>query len=66
MKIRAHRGRCQGHGLCFVVEQDLFPLDDAGQIAIHEDYEVPSGREQYARQGVRACPEQALEIIEET
>jgi ferredoxin len=49
--------------MCFVVDQELFPLDD-GLIAIEGDAEVPAGREANAIQGVDSCPEMALEIVE--
>jgi ferredoxin len=64
VKVRADRSRCKGHGLCFVVDQDLFPLDD-GHIAIEGDMPVPPGREEYARNGVESCPEMALEIVDD-
>jgi ferredoxin len=50
--------------MCFVVDQALFPLED-GFIAITDDVVVPSGREEYAHRGVDACPEMALEIVDE-
>jgi len=64
MKIRADQSRCCGHGMCFIVDQDLFPLDN-GYIAITEDVEVPAGRENNAYIGVDACPEMALTIVED-
>jgi len=50
--------------MCFIVDQDLFPLDN-GYIAITEDVEVPAGRENKAYIGVDACPEMALTIVED-
>jgi len=64
VKIRADRSVCKGHGLCFVVDQELFPLHD-GLIAVKDDADVPAGREANARQGVDSCPEMALEIVED-
>jgi ferredoxin len=64
MKIRADKTQCQGHGLCFIVDQELFPLDD-GFIAIDGDAEVPPGREKNAQAGVDSCPEAALEIVDD-
>jgi ferredoxin len=66
MRIMLNRKRCDAHGMCFVVEQDLFPLDVDGYSAIGPDgIEVPPGREQYAQKGVDACPALALSIAED-
>jgi ferredoxin len=64
VKIRADRSICRGHGMCFVVDQELFPLED-GLIAVRGDADVPPGREAYALEGVDSCPEMALEIVED-
>lgn len=65
MRIILNRKRCDAHGMCFVVEQDLFPLDEEGYSAIGPDgIEVPAGREEYARKGMEACPVLALRIEE--
>jgi ferredoxin len=64
LKIRADQSACKGHGLCFVVDQELFPLHD-GLIAVKDDAEVPAGREANARLGVDSCPEIALEIVKD-
>ena len=50
--------------MCFVVDQELFPLHD-GLIAVKGDADVPPGREANARHGVDSCPEMALEIVED-
>lgn len=65
MKIIADQAICEHHGLCFVVDAELFPLDDDGKIAIGEDgVEVPAGKEDVARDGVSQCPVLALQIEE--
>ncbi|AUW57111.1 ferredoxin [Sphingobium sp. SCG-1] len=64
MKIKAHKEKCSGHARCAVVAPNIFDLDDDGYIAIGE-IEVSPENEAMARRGVRACPERALEIIEE-
>ena len=65
MKIIADHGICENHGLCFIVDAELFPLDDEGKIAIGEDgVEVPAGKEDLAREGVSQCPVLALQIEE--
>jgi ferredoxin len=65
MKIIADQAICEHHGLCFVMDAELFPLDDEGKIAIGEDgVEVPEGKEDRARDGVSQCPVLALQIEE--
>lgn len=65
MKVMLNRKRCDAHGMCFIVEQDLFPLDSDGYSAIGPDgIDVPEGREMYAQKGVDACPALALRIEE--
>jgi len=54
---------CEGHGLCAAVDADLFPLDDDGYSAVGDGVQVPPGKEELARQGVTACPMQALRIV---
>ena len=64
MKIRVIEGKCSGHARCAAVAPDIFVLNDDGYLETVPD-EIPSGREALARRGVRACPERAIEIIEE-
>ena len=54
--------RCEGHGLCFLEDEDLYPLDDDGHIAIPDETEVPTGDEPAAERGALACPVAALQI----
>jgi ferredoxin len=63
MKIRINKSLCVGNARCAAVAPDLFPLDDDGYIAV-EEIEVPSGQEELARRGAKACPERII-IIEE-
>jgi ferredoxin len=55
---------CEGHGQCYVVDPDLFPLDDDGYSAVGPDRPVPPGEEDTARLGVSACPVAALTVRE--
>lgn len=65
MKISVDNSRCEGHGQCYIVDADLFPLDEEGYSIVGKGREVPAGREDVAREGVAACPVQALTIDEE-
>lgn len=63
MKISLDSAKCVGHAQCHAVDPDMFPIDDAGYSTL-EAHMVPVGDEGVARQGVAACPEQAL-VLEE-
>ena len=62
MRLRVHAGRCEGHGSCYLLDPDLFPLDDGGFTAVEDGAEVPPGQEEAATEGAAACPVLALEI----
>lgn len=64
MKVRLDNAKCMGHAQCNAVAPDLFPIDDAGYCVL-QPHEVRPEDEQATRDGVAACPEQAL-IIEES
>ncbi len=63
MKVRLERSKCSGHAQCYVVDPDLFPIDDEGYSTL-EPSTVAPGDEGLVQAGVAACPELAL-IIEE-
>jgi ferredoxin len=65
VKILADTTRCAGHARCAAVDEQLFELDGNGYIGFAERH-VPPGKEDIARRGVRACPERALKIAEES
>jgi ferredoxin len=64
MKIMVFPERCEGHALCYLVDADLFPLDDDAHTAVVDGTEVPAGQEKLAREGVLACPVAALSVQE--
>lgn len=63
MRIRVDNAKCAGHGQCYAVDPDLFPLDDSDYSSLQE-HEVRPEDEQKVREGVDVCPEMAL-ILEE-
>ena len=66
LRVSAIRRHCDGHGLCFVIDETLFPIDDEGYIDLPEEgVRVPAGMEALAREGVDACPARALQIVED-
>ena len=66
MRVRIDSGRCQGHGRCYDLVPDLFGDDDEGFGKVLGDGLVPAGKEQQARLAVANCPEQAIEVVEES
>ena len=64
MRIRVIEGKCAGHARCAAVAPEVFVLDDDGYIE-PADKIVDPALEAQARRGVRACPERALEIVED-
>jgi ferredoxin len=66
VKIRIDSGRCQGHGRCYDLAPGLFGDDDEGYGMVLGDGTVPPDLEREARLAVANCPEQAIELAEET
>ncbi|HEY6869123.1 MAG TPA: ferredoxin [Novosphingobium sp.] len=64
MKIRVVPGRCNGHARCAAVAPEIYKLDDDGYIAM-EETQVDVADQALAQRGARACPERAIEIIED-
>ncbi len=64
MRLKVDGSKCQGNARCWAVAPDLFDLNDEGYL---EDavIEVPAGEEQMATRAARACPERAIEILED-
>lgn len=65
MKISVDDDVCDGHGQCYVVDPDLFPLNEDGYSDVGRGRAVPPGQESIARDGVGACPVAALTVDEE-
>ncbi len=65
MKISVDTSLCDAHGQCNMIDENLFPLDDAGYSAVGKGKEVPHGEEDNAEQGVYNCPVGALTIDSE-
>ena len=64
MKIRVIEGKCSGHARCAAVAPDIFTLNDDGYLEMRETAIGPE-QEERARRGARACPERAIEVIED-
>jgi ferredoxin len=59
MKIRIRGDLCCGAQLCMQIAPDVFRLDELGYND-SDGLDVPSGREQAAREAEAACPEKAI------
>jgi ferredoxin len=66
VKLQINSQACQGHGRCYDLAPDLFGEDDEGFGQVLGDGIVPSDRQREARLAVANCPEQAIELLEET
>lgn len=64
MRVKVIEGKCAGHARCWAVAPAIFVLNDDGYMDAGS-IDVPEGAEDLARRGVRACPERAIEIVEE-
>jgi ferredoxin len=66
VKVRVIAERCVGQGMCWIAAPAIFQLsdDDGHSTATGED--VPPQFEQVVRRAVRGCPEEAIEILDET
>jgi ferredoxin len=62
MKVSVDSDRCTGHARCWLVDPDLFQLDESGNSAIGEGLPVPIDKEALTDIAVQNCPEQALSI----
>lgn len=63
MRIRVDTARCTGHAMCAARAPEVYQLDDLGYCAV-DGVEVSPHLETAATHGARACPEQAIQLIE--
>jgi ferredoxin len=62
IRVRTHPGLCLGWGNCHRFAPDVYPLDDAGHVAVHL-LDVPAELAYDAWLGAGACPEQAITVV---
>ena len=59
MALTIDPARCQGHGRCVLISEDLFEIDDAGYGVVLDP--SPSGDAKAdADRAIGNCPEQAI------
>jgi len=59
--VRVDRTICTGHSLCVMRAPHVFRVDDEG-FSLSDGDLVPTGLEEEARFGARACPEGAIHL----
>lgn len=64
MKTRIDAIKCQGYGTCVDRCPELFELDEWGFAAVIGDGEVPEALEESLHQAKRACPEDAVIVLD--
>jgi ferredoxin len=64
MRVMVDRRRCQGNAQCALVAPRVFSTDDAGYAVVLNRGSVPPGEEEAATAAHRACPEQAIVILD--
>lgn len=62
MKVGVDRSRCEAHGQCNMIDEQLFTLDDEGYSDIGTGKSVPDDLTDNVDQGVYNCPVNALFI----
>lgn len=65
VRIELVRGKCNGYGLCEEHCPEVYELEDDGKARILIEGTIPPELELAAREGAKACPEQALIIHDE-
>jgi ferredoxin len=62
LRVRADRDVCCSAGLCTATAPDLFDQDEEDGLVLVLRPQVPTDREQAARQAVNLCPSRALSL----
>lgn len=66
MKVALIEGRCSGHARCTAVAPEVYVLDEnTGFVILEGTLAVPAGLEAAALRGARACPERAIQVLDD-
>ncbi|QWV13845.1 ferredoxin [Marinobacter adhaerens] len=63
LRAVADRAACCGYGLCAAICPEVFKLDEDGLVYFEDDKVTPE-LEESAREGVEACPAEAIWLEE--
>ncbi|ORA11297.1 hypothetical protein BST14_18910 [Mycobacterium arosiense ATCC BAA-1401 = DSM 45069] len=66
MRIYIDAQRCQGHNVCLGFVPELLESDDAGFVSARGEGVVPEPQRQQAVLAYQSCPEQAIELREDS
>ena len=64
LKIKVDRAKCTGHARCEAVAPEVYDLDSDG-FNISDGKIIDETWRDQALRGARACPERAIEVVEE-
>jgi ferredoxin len=64
MKIVVDRDRCEANQACMRAAPDVFQVDDNDHLHVLVAHVTPEAREKVER-AVRACPKQALSLVDD-
>lgn len=65
MKVQVDSTKCDAYGLCVDSAPQVFELDDFGYATARNGGVVPEGQEAAAEAAIKACPVQAIRVIED-
>ena len=62
MRIVLNNERCQGHGRCYTLAEDLFGYDDDGYATVLVEGELTEDQIPRAQLAAANCPEYAIAV----
>jgi len=65
MEVRVDKNVCQGHGVCLMMAENLFDIDDEDGLAWVTKQPVTDAEKEAARAAMGNCPERAISITED-
>lgn len=65
MEVRVDKNVCQGHGVCLMMAENLFDIDDEDGLAWVTKQPVTEADKEAARAAMGNCPERAISITED-
>lgn len=63
MRVEVDQVKCTGHGICEVIAEDVFELQDDGSLVILKSERPESDRDRMM-QAVTQCPTAALRLVD--
>lgn len=63
MRVEVHLTKCNAHGICESIADDVFEVQDTGSVLTHDNERPESDRERI-QQAVIQCPTAALPLAD--